>query len=157
MPALWTYAPQGGFSFRMRAILVTFRRKSPGKGFSLKGDLTRDKLRLAVKFMKFSEAFNTTLEHFNLSARSVAREAGVRESTLSEFRRGLKEIHTDNLERLIQALPMEAKQYLFCRVLMGQMDNQGMATLLSAIAHHLKEDNSQKHRVSQPEPVLSLK
>lgn len=106
--------------------------------------------------MKFSEAFNQTLVEFNLSAKDIAQEAGIREATLSEYRNGKRQIHTDNLERLIQALPPDAKQYLFCKILIGEMDQGGIATLLNAIAHHLREDNPQNSRTSQTQPVLSL-
>jgi predicted transcriptional regulator len=107
--------------------------------------------------MKFSEALNATLEEFGLSAKTIAQESGIREATLSEFRRGKKEIHTDNLERLIRALPQEAKQYLFFKLLVVQMDKQGIATLLSAIAYHLKTENTENPHTHQPEAALSLR
>ena len=107
--------------------------------------------------MKFCEALNTTITEFNLSAKALARASGVREATISEFRRGRREIHTDNLEKLIAALPKEAKQFLFCRILMGEMDSQGMATLLNAVATKLAApEPSAKRSVNEREPAISL-
>jgi transcriptional regulator with XRE-family HTH domain len=91
--------------------------------------------------MKFSEAFNQTVDEFNLSAKQLALSAGVREATVSEFRRGIREIHTSNLEKLISVLPSDAKQFLFLKVLIGQMDSKGIATLLNAIAYELRNED----------------
>ena len=116
--------------------------------------------------MKFSEAFNLTLEEFGITGKEVAKNAGVREATVSDFRRGNREIQTGNLEKLIGALPMDAKQFLFLKLLVGGMNVQGMATLLSAIACQLKDDHnslnsderySAKTRKTPSEAALSLK
>lgn len=92
--------------------------------------------------MRFYEAFNLTLTEFDLSARAIAEAAGIREATISEFRRGLRGVHTDNLERLIAALPSDARQHLFVQLMVGQMDSAGIAMLLNAIASHLKEESA---------------
>ena len=116
--------------------------------------------------MKFSEAFNLTLEEFGITGKEVAQRAGVREATVSDFRRGNREIQTGNLEKLIGALPTDAKQFLFLKLLVGGMNAQGIATLLSAIAHQIKNDNnsldsaerySANSRKSPTEAALSLR
>lgn len=107
--------------------------------------------------MKFCEALNETLEVFNLSAKEISQASGVREATISEFRRGLKDIHTDNLERLLHALPQEAKQYLFLKVLVCEMDSKGLATLLNAVAYQLRREPSDQLGVTTLEPALLLK
>lgn len=107
--------------------------------------------------MKFSEALNQTLEEFHLSGKLLAQEAGVREATLSEYRRSKREIHTDNLERLITALPPEAKQYLFVKLLIGELDKRGISVLLNAIAHHIKTESIEPLQHNEPPAFLSLR
>jgi transcriptional regulator with XRE-family HTH domain len=93
--------------------------------------------------MNFSDSFDETLKQFKLTAKDLAGKSGVAESSISRFRRGEREIQSDSLERLISALPQDAKQYLFCKLLIGELDRRGIATLLSAIAHHMREDSSE--------------
>lgn len=107
--------------------------------------------------MKFSDSFDDTLKQFKITAKDLAGKSGVAESSISRFRRGEREIQSDSLERLIGALPQDAKQYLFCKLFVGEMDKQGIATLLSAIATHLKTEQSQTPHPIQPEAVLSLR
>jgi transcriptional regulator with XRE-family HTH domain len=97
--------------------------------------------------MKFSEAFNRTLNQFKISGNEIATLSGLRTATVSEYRRGLREIHTDNLEKLISALPVEAKQFLFLHMLVGQMDNEGIATLLNAISTHIRQEKAGDQKV----------
>lgn len=107
--------------------------------------------------MKFCEAFDATIKEFRLSAKEISVSSGVREASISEFRRGLKEIQTDNLERLIAVLPPEAKQFLFLRMLVGEMDTHGMATLLSAIAYQLRSTNTETPHTAEVNAALSLR
>ncbi|KAM3107278.1 helix-turn-helix domain-containing protein [Phormidesmis sp. 146-33] len=103
--------------------------------------------------MKFSEALNQTLNQFKISGNEIANLSGIRAATISEYRRGVREIHTDNLERLIAALPSEAKQFLFLHLLVGQMDDEGIATLLSAISNRMRQEKVTEQRI---EPELQL-
>jgi transcriptional regulator with XRE-family HTH domain len=89
--------------------------------------------------MKFCEAFDTTLSHYNLSAKEIAEASGMRPATISEYRRGLREIHTNNLERLIQALPPEAQEHFFMSCLIGEMSTSTMATMLHMIAAKMRQ------------------
>ena len=107
--------------------------------------------------MKFCEAFNATLEEFRLSAKEISATSGVREATISEFRRGRREIQTDSLERLIGALPTDAKQYLFLKVLIGEMDARGMASLLNAVAYRLRSGNTETPHTTEVGSALSLR
>jgi hypothetical protein len=75
----------------------------------------------------------------------------------SRFRRGERDIQAESLERLIMALPPDARQYLFFKLAVGDMDQKGIATLLNAIAYHLKSENSEIPHMIQPEAVLSLR
>lgn len=107
--------------------------------------------------MKFCEAFDATLKEFRLSAKDISISSGVREAGISEFRRGLRDMQIDSLERIIAVLPVEAKQFLFLHMLVGEMDNQGMATLLSAIAYQLRNGNTETPHTAKVDGALSLR
>ena len=53
------------------------------------------------------------------------------------------------------ALPPETRQYLFFKLAVGDMDQKGIATLLSAIAYHLKSEKPEFPDTLQPKAVLS--
>ncbi|MBW4523341.1 MAG: helix-turn-helix domain-containing protein [Scytolyngbya sp. HA4215-MV1] len=84
--------------------------------------------------MKFCEAMDQTILEFHLSAKDLASAAGLTQAQLSEFRRGKRELHTDGLERLIAALPLQARHYLFFNHLIAECDEQTIGTLLYAIS-----------------------
>jgi transcriptional regulator with XRE-family HTH domain len=106
--------------------------------------------------MNFSDAFDQTLTHFSIKGKDIAAESGLTEAAVSRFRNGDQDIKASSLEKLLAALPVEAKQYLFFKLLVGEMDQGGIATLLSAIAHHLREDNPQNSHIPHSQPALSL-
>lgn len=106
--------------------------------------------------MNFSDAFDQTLTHFSIKGKDIAAESGLTEAAVSRFRNGEQDIKASSLEKLLAALPAEAKQYLFFKLLVGEMDQTGIATLLNAIAHHLREDNPKNSYSHQSQPVLSL-
>lgn len=87
----------------------------------------------------FSEAFNETLDKFNISGRDIAAKSGLREATISQFRHGKQAILSDGLEKIIQALPPEARNYMFFRTLIGNVSNQDIYFFLNAIALTIKE------------------
>jgi transcriptional regulator with XRE-family HTH domain len=107
--------------------------------------------------MNFSAALDTTLKEFKISGRDLASRSGVTEASISRFRRGEREIQSDSLDKLITALPLEAKQFLYCKLLIGEMDRNGIATLLSAIAYYFKSENTDTPHSIPLEAVLSLK
>ena len=106
--------------------------------------------------MNFADAFNETLIHFSIKGKDIAAESGLPEAAISRFRKGEQDIKASTLEKLLSALPTEAKQYLFFKLFVGEMDQGGVATLLNAISHHLREDNPQNPCTTQSQPVLSL-
>jgi hypothetical protein len=63
--------------------------------------------------MNFSKAFDKTLNHFGISGKWLSEQSGVSQQMISGFRRGQQRIYSDSMERLIQALPLEAQQYFF--------------------------------------------
>ncbi|MEO0759713.1 MAG: hypothetical protein AAFY78_22890 [Cyanobacteria bacterium J06648_16] len=88
--------------------------------------------------MIFSKAFDATLKEFGLTGKSIAISAGLREATISNFRNG-SYIRTDNLEKMINALPPDARQYLFLKAFVGELNPEGIATLLGLLGGRLKE------------------
>lgn len=63
-------------------------------------------------------SFDKTLNRFGISATWLSRESGVNAQMISRFRND-KEIQTDTLEKLLEPLPMEVKEY-FLALLLGQ-------------------------------------
>ncbi len=63
--------------------------------------------------MNFSQAFDKTLNHFGISGKWLSEQSGVSQQMISGFRRNQQRIYSDSMERLIQALPLEAQQYFF--------------------------------------------
>jgi DNA-binding Xre family transcriptional regulator len=51
----------------------------------------------------------------------------------------LREIHTNNLERLIKALPPEDQEHFLMNCVIKEMSNDGMATMLQAIAANMRK------------------
>ncbi|NEP02041.1 MAG: helix-turn-helix transcriptional regulator [Symploca sp. SIO2E9] len=93
--------------------------------------------------MNFSQAFDSTLKNFGVSAKWLAERSGVAPQTISDFRRGKKSIQTDSLGKLLVALPVEAQVYFF-NLLLGRcitpeqmvefMDSDQLSSMLLAIA-----------------------
>lgn len=96
--------------------------------------------------MDFSKAFDLTLKEFGLTGKAVAIDAGVREATVSNFRNG-SEIRTDSLEKLIKALPPDAKQFLFLKVFVDDLNPPAIATMLGLLAGRLKETQSSEDHI----------
>lgn len=63
--------------------------------------------------MNLNKAFDQTLKEFRINASLLSKESGVATQIISDFRRGKKAIHTDNLEKLLRFLPAEAQARFF--------------------------------------------
>lgn len=61
--------------------------------------------------MRFANAFQETLFRFRLKGAEIAERSGLPPTRISEFRNG-KNIRIDNLEKILKALPREARVYL---------------------------------------------
>lgn len=75
--------------------------------------------------MNTREALNESFEVFNLKASEVADRAGISPEIISRFRHG-KGITVDTLDKIIQALPSQAKAY-FCSALILQNETKNAA------------------------------
>lgn len=90
--------------------------------------------------MKFADALNATLKHFDITAKELSAKSGVAESGISRYRRHERDIQAESLERMIAALPPDARYFFYCNCLLKDIDATGVAMLLQAIASKMKAD-----------------
>jgi len=107
--------------------------------------------------MLYQEAFNQTIEHFRLSARDIASKAGMHESSVSNFRTGRKDLNLETWERLMSALPEEARQYIYLKVLVGTITNRGISVLLSAISDRIMQESESEAVDSERQSAPTIK
>jgi transcriptional regulator with XRE-family HTH domain len=87
----------------------------------------------------FAQSLDEVINLFGYPNKKVAADAGIGETQLSEFRRGKRQLSTENLEKVIFALPIEARNYLFFKVLISGASDYDVSNLLSAIALELRK------------------
>lgn len=75
--------------------------------------------------MRFADAFQETLFRFKLTGSEIAERSGLPATRISEFRHG-KSIRIDNLEKIIKALPRDARLYML--ELVGRDEAENPAT-----------------------------
>ena len=61
--------------------------------------------------MKFSDAFRETLHRHKLTGADIARDAGLTDAKISNFRNG-SNLRIDTLERILAALPPKSREYM---------------------------------------------
>lgn len=66
--------------------------------------------------MRLSEAFKETMFRFGLNGNALADKSGLTPSQISNFRNGSINLRTDSLEKLLDAMPYEARVYFFSLV-----------------------------------------
>lgn len=75
-----------------------------------------DGIRKAVKtFVKFSEAFREVMFRFNLKGNEIAEKSGLTTTQISKFRNG-ENLRIDSVEKILEALPSEAREYMLILV-----------------------------------------
>jgi DNA-binding Xre family transcriptional regulator len=72
--------------------------------------------------MKFADAFRETLFRFNVTGRDLAAQSGLTVQQISKFKNGA-EIRTDTLEKLLEAMSPEAREYFMGLVLSHSRDH----------------------------------
>lgn len=65
--------------------------------------------------MRFSEAFNETMNRFGLKGSEIAQNTGLTNAQVSNFRKG-HNLRIDSVERILAALPREARDYMLLLV-----------------------------------------
>jgi transcriptional regulator with XRE-family HTH domain len=74
--------------------------------------------------MKFAEALRQTMFKYRLTGADLARMSGVSISQVNQFKNGKRDIATSNFQKIIEALPDEAKMhFLQLTVLANQQAN----------------------------------
>lgn len=66
--------------------------------------------------MKISKAFDKTLKNFGINARRLSEQSGVSEKMISLFRNDRQRIYSDSFEKLLDALPIEARLYFLIQL-----------------------------------------
>ena len=100
--------------------------------------------------MDIGTAFDKTLNKYGISATWLGRESGVNPQMISRFRNG-REVQTDTLDRLLEPLSLEVKQYFFSLLLDGcfkpkisakelvnSLDSEELSELLKAAGERVK-------------------
>jgi transcriptional regulator with XRE-family HTH domain len=71
----------------------------------------------------FSEAFKETMFRFNLSGSEIAEKSGLTPSQISNFRNG-HNLRVDSVEKLLAAMPVDARKYLVLMVIEETPENK---------------------------------
>ncbi len=88
--------------------------------------------------MKFVDAFNLTLEKFDITARELAIRSGVTDAAISKFRRGNRELKLESIEKILGALPDDAYYFLMTQWADERITPKHFIKLLSFIAQSLE-------------------
>jgi transcriptional regulator with XRE-family HTH domain len=88
--------------------------------------------------MKFVDAFNLTLEKFDITARELSTRSGVTDATISKFRRGNRELKLESIEKILTALPDDAYYYLMTQWANERITPKHLIKLLGVIAQTIE-------------------
>jgi transcriptional regulator with XRE-family HTH domain len=66
--------------------------------------------------MSFANALRHTMSEFKLTGTELSKKSGVSKNTISAFRQGGQSLTVENLEKLLGAMPEEARRYLFAEL-----------------------------------------
>lgn len=100
--------------------------------------------------MAIGDSFDKTLKEFVINASWLSRASGVNAQMISRFRNG-KEVQTDTLDKLMEPLPSEAKQYFYSlllgsafkvdlEALVKEMDSRQLGRVVYLAGVRLTED-----------------
>jgi transcriptional regulator with XRE-family HTH domain len=106
-------------------------------------------------YVTFSQALDRTLTECGINAKWLSERSGVSQQLISGFRNGRQRVYSDSLERILTALPIEARQH-FMALLAGptleasinHMSSEDLARLLIAIGDRLKQKKLSSHLIS---------
>lgn len=86
----------------------------------------------------FAKALRETMEECNLRATFIAEHSGLTDQQISTFRNGKRPMQSDNLQRLIDALPPTARIVFFSKCMMSKIGEREISELLKAIALEMR-------------------
>ena len=85
---------------------------------------------------KINSAFHKTLQRYGITNVWLSQESGVNDKMISRFRNGKTTIQTDTLQKLLDALPHEARSYYF-----SQLMGSSFVPNLELLAENLSSDD----------------
>lgn len=88
--------------------------------------------------MKFVDAFNLTLEKFDITARELANRANLTEAAISKFRKGNRELKLESIEKVLGALPDDAYCFLMTQWAKERITPRQVVTLLGVLAQTIE-------------------
>ncbi|MBN8561104.1 MAG: helix-turn-helix transcriptional regulator [Leptolyngbya sp. UWPOB_LEPTO1] len=72
--------------------------------------------------MKFANAFRETLFRFDLTGLEIAEKTGLTTTQISHFRNGVKNLRVDSIEKILDVLTQEQREYMLNLVAKAYMD-----------------------------------
>ena len=75
--------------------------------------------------MRFHQAFDETLKECGITAKWLAKQAGLTPNTISEFRRGKKSLGVENFEKLLYSLPKEVQEHFQKKIFISSINGEG--------------------------------
>ncbi len=87
--------------------------------------------------VNFCNALNTTLEKYGITNTWLAEKSGVTGQTISNYRLGKSRLRDDSLEKIVNSLPLEAREFYFDQL------NPRPNTLRSLVLKSSKEEKAE--------------
>jgi predicted transcriptional regulator len=93
--------------------------------------------------MDFNQALDLTIKKYGIEAKALARRAGLHPQTISDFRRGHKDMTTKNLKKILNGMREEEKKHFYkligvpsgdIRSQLDQMSAEELSQLIVEIA-----------------------
>ncbi|MCH2232169.1 MAG: helix-turn-helix transcriptional regulator [Crocinitomicaceae bacterium] len=85
--------------------------------------------------MDISNAFDKTLRKYGISGAWLSRQTGLTPSMISNFRNG-KRVYTDTLQKLLIAIPVEAREYFY-----SLLEGRHLRPNLEVLVENLSSDD----------------
>lgn len=73
--------------------------------------------------MNYRDALIKTFDTFGIIASEISRASGVGENQISNYRTRKTDLYSENLQALINALPINARMYFYGLLLQCEADN----------------------------------
>jgi len=89
----------------------------------------------------FAKALDETIDHFKLSATEISKRTGITQATISTMRSGKTDPKLSTFEAIIDALPPEARRYMFFEKFLLDLQDGDVPMLLNAIAARVTSDS----------------
>lgn len=92
--------------------------------------------------MEPSEAFNLTLNLFQIKAVDIARASNQDEATVSRFRNGVQDVNSKTLVVLIRAMPLVGQMTFWAMCMSSELDFEILRKLKKKHSSNEKNKNS---------------